>query len=489
LLLIKPGFYPERIIELAKKFGDCVNFYEYHFATPNVFVCDPLDTAFILGKGQQYFGKRVNIKQGLRWLLGESMLVADGTQWKHRREALNPAFHFATVSKMQSTMIHRVHLLITKLDAHIISQQQQQTPIDLSIEFQNLAQDVLGLVGFNFDFNCQLDTSLRYRKSLQCLAVEARARFFRLSPTFLWNYIPSIKQQYADSQKSKALLVNVIQDIIKQRVENQTKSNKQQQQQQQHDLLQFMLDSTTMNHNQIVDEMILFLFAGTDTTSSLLTSCIYFLMHNESAAAKLYCELDTTTTTTTTIAGTAASVLTELPYMTAFIKETLRLRPPAPIVTREPLERVTLPSGLRVHPGVSLTISPLLQHRSELLWGEDVLEFKPERWINTPEEEEEGEKENEKEKEKEKEKKEKKKIPNAGIYKTPLTTAYIPFVSGKRNCIGQNVARLETSIVLSMLLKRYRFQLPENANIITHTAGTLVYTNGLPVYVTFSNNK
>ena len=40
-----------------------------------------------------------------------------------------------------------------------------------------------------------------------------------------------------------------------------------------------------------------------------------------------------------------------------------------------------------------------------------------------------------------------------------LTKMFIPFTSGKRNCIGQNLAMLELKLVLANILRSFEFEL------------------------------
>jgi cytochrome P450 len=61
-----------------------------------------------------------------------------------------------------------------------------------------------------------------------------------------------------------------------------------------------------------------------------------------------------------------------------------------------------------------------LMHRRKDLWGEDVLEFKPERWEQ--------------------------RIP---------AWQYLPFLGGPRICLGQQFALIEASYLLVRLLREY----------------------------------
>ena len=40
-----------------------------------------------------------------------------------------------------------------------------------------------------------------------------------------------------------------------------------------------------------------------------------------------------------------------------------------------------------------------------------------------------------------------------------LKELYFPFALGKRNCVGQNLAALETKLVLASVLRSFRFEL------------------------------
>jgi cytochrome P450 len=78
------------------------------------------------------------------------------------------------------------------------------------------------------------------------------------------------------------------------------------------------------------------------------------------------------------------SILTsKLPYTTAFIKETLRLHPPAATVRAVPWEATSLSLNLPSHPisiaGLQIYPSPHLIQHNPNVWGPDALLFKPDR--------------------------------------------------------------------------------------------------------------
>lgn len=107
------------------------------------------------------------------------------------------------------------------------------------------------------------------------------------------------------------------------------------------------------------------------------------------------------------------------------LNEVLRLYPSAPMTARAPTKTVDL-GEMRVPVGVDLLLLIGLLHNDPKLWGEDVNEFKPERFCE-------------------------------GVSRPP--SSYIPFSSGPRVCIGQNFAMIEAKIALSMILQRFVFEL------------------------------
>ena len=73
-----------------------------------------------------------------------------------------------------------------------------------------------------------------------------------------------------------------------------------------------------------------------------------------------------------------------------------------------------------------------------------------------------------------------------GLYPTETATdfAYIPFGGGIRKCVGDQFAVMESTVVLSMLLQRFSFQLacaPEAVGMVT---GATIHTKGgLPMRI------
>ena len=118
---------------------------------------------------------------------------------------------------------------------------------------------------------------------------------------------------------------------------------------------------------------------GTDTTHTLLTWTISLILKYPLVLEKVKAELDTHIGKEKSISECDIS---NLIYLQAIVKETLRLYPPGPLsAPREFTENCTL-SGYNVKKGTRLIANLWNIHTDSSVW-EDPLEFRPERFLTT----------------------------------------------------------------------------------------------------------
>lgn len=165
--------------------------------------------------------------------------------------------------------------------------------------------------------------------------------------------------------------------------------------------------------------------AGSDTTSCMLQSIFYHFLRNPKALEKARAELATIRNDDRVM---PFSELRELPYLQACIKEALRMFTPIPM----PLPRLAPKEGIeiggRLFPeGITLSGSPWALHHSRALWGDDVEEFKPERWL--------------------------------GADAANLDRFFMPFGAGFMSCPGQHLARIEALKITATIIRDYDLEL------------------------------
>jgi cytochrome P450 len=128
-----------------------------------------------------------------------------------------------------------------------------------------------------------------------------------------------------------------------------------------------------------------FIFAGHDTTANTMSWLVFEVCQRPDVQRKLHEEAEVFFASTTgSGGGIAMADLHRLPYMSRCLAETLRLWPVVPNGTFRQLQHddtVVGPEGrdVVVKKGTFVQIPNWMRHRSPELWGEDVLEFDPDR--------------------------------------------------------------------------------------------------------------
>lgn len=180
-----------------------------------------------------------------------------------------------------------------------------------------------------------------------------------------------------------------------------------------------------------INHIKLFMFAGHDTTASTISYSLYELSKNPGALSKALEEFDTVFGSDTTQTGAAIKedpyLINRLPYITAIIKETLRLWAPASTLRRGGPEYFLQHDG-KQYPTDGCVVWPVISalQRDPDLWAQAET-FLPERWLVVDE--------------------------NDPLY--PPKGAWRPFELGPRNCIGQDLALIESRIILALILRQF----------------------------------
>ena len=128
------------------------------------------------------------------------------------------------------------------------------------------------------------------------------------------------------------------------------------------------------------------------------------------------------------------------------VDESMRLYPPAWLTERKALADDEI-SGYRIPAGTTLAISPYVTHRHPKL-RKDPSAFDPERF-------------------------------NPQHAEERPRYAYFPFGGGPRQCIGKNLALLETHLVLAMIVQHCRFYLAPGWDVKTEPELSLRLKGGL----------
>lgn len=243
-------------------------------------------------------------------------------------------------------------------------------------------------------------------------------------PPRLWNVF--MRKQLAQIRADAKFVRDTCIDVIRKRRENETHhvAGKK-------DILDMMLedkDSKTgkkMTEEMIVDNVLTFLFAGQDSTAAAMASTLCYLNANPRCKEKLVKEIDS-------VVGQGElewDHLSELHYLDWCIKEAMRLVPPAGAVARMPVgNSQLLLNKWRVPEKTMVMVGIMALHYDKKIWGEDVAEFRPERWENGP----------------------------------PHKYAFLPFASGPRACTGREFTIVEQKITFVKFFQSFDYRRPAN---------------------------
>nr|XP_043636636.1 cytochrome P450 Tp4149-like [Erigeron canadensis] len=176
-----------------------------------------------------------------------------------------------------------------------------------------------------------------------------------------------------------------------------------------------------------IKALILDMFAGgTDTTSTTVEMAISELVRHPLIMKKLQQEV------TEVAKGRSMIIdvdLEKMPYLTAVVKETLRLHPPAPLLTPRMSTQDVKLLGYDIPEGTQVLVNAWAIGRDPALW-EDPNEFRPERFLN-----------------------------NLIRYKGQQFN-WLPFGAGRRECPGIQFGVVVTELVLANIISRFDLALP-----------------------------
>jgi len=343
--------------------------------------------------------------------LGKGMLFINGENWLKQRRLVQPAFHREKIQGLYHTIVKAIddYLAVlptgASIDVYPLLYQLAFNVIIKSLFDINLSAPTMQLLSSNFS-------------EIQGFVVKDVNQPFRRP------FYPITGAERKALRKS-AEIKNIFRSIIKERKEGHTSHN---------DLLDMLLQSTYedtglhMDEEQVIDELLVLMFAGHETTANALSWLLYLLANNPVELEKL----------TKLVQQTDVYDSPRNEYINAVINEGMRLYPPAWIADRVALNDDSF--GVYKYPKGTIIISFFYgTHRDAASWP-DADGFNPNRFLD-----ENG---------------------RAKKYKN-----YFPFGAGPRMCIGNNFAMAEMAFFLHSFLNKFTIkptsQIPKMKPLLT----------------------
>jgi len=378
---------------------------------------------------QDKYIKLPSILHILRPLMNNGVLLSEGSIWKKHRKLTSSAFNFEYLQEVIPRIVEIAEEMLGKLkgDTH------------LSVNFMNKVQAITGEVVARLFFGEKfIDRKFKgivvanylARLMSRCMVEQSSFLSFIFSSRIVFlRLIPRHKELLDDIRDFRRFIL----DIIEKRFEDISKDGKDQV-----SLIDLFYKQRTQNPQEalsveeIADEFITFFVAGMDTTGHLITMMSYFYLKNPECQEKLLKEVDQAFEDPKKV---TLEVLNKMDYMSAMIKESLRMVTPTPTLFMRKAIRDHKLGDLCVKSGTVVNVGIIANNFDPDL-HEDPDLFKPERWID------EG------------------SMTRKSISEFPY--AFIPFSAGGRNCLGQYLAVNEAKVIFGLFLKKFSYQMAWN---------------------------
>ncbi|RZC87208.1 hypothetical protein C5167_042139 [Papaver somniferum] len=144
-----------------------------------------------------------------------------------------------------------------------------------------------------------------------------------------------------------------------------------------------------------------------------------------------------------------------LVYLHAALCESLRLYPPVPINSKTVLNEVVLPDGSLIKPGTQVLIPFYSVGQMPWIWGEDCLEFNPERWIDG----------------------------DGKLTRNGNAAKFFTFNIGPRTCLGKDMSFTQLKAIAAAVLLNFHVEVLEGQDVRPKPAITLHMDKELKVKI------
>ena len=407
-----------------REFGDIAQFPVPR--PPSYLVNSPDGVRHVLVDNARGYGKSTIQYRALSLVTGEGLLTSDTDTWRMQRRALQPAFHHSALQDIGSHVAAATAQVKRQWSAL-----ERGAVVDVDAFMMGAALEIVAASLMGTDLTGR--SSEIADATLEALdVVVARARVPITPP----DWLPTPANRVL--KRSVARLDEAVSEMMSARRDEPGD-----------DLLGLLLsvrddNGRPLSAAQIRDQLVTFIVAGHETVASALGWVWGLLAEHPQIAHRVATEADS-------VAGDRPITFDDysrLPFTKAVVEETLRLYPPAWLITRQALVADVI-DGVTVPQGALVIMSPWLLHRHPDLWTHPD-SFDPDRFMG--------------------------EIPRF---------AHIPFGAGPRLCIGRDFSYVEAVMIVAELARSFSMSFPAGESL---PAGEPLVTirphGGMPLLLT-----
>ncbi|PSN54065.1 Cytochrome P450 4C1 [Blattella germanica] len=404
-------------------------------------------------ESSEYIDKGFVYKFLHRWL-GTGLLTSTGQKWHTHRKMITPTFHFKILDHFIEVFSEKSEILINKLQKEVGNK-----GFDVYPYITKCALDIICETAMGTPIYAQDDRGAEYVNAVYDMSEITVKRMFRpwLHPEFTFklskmgrrtdqclkilhgftNKVIAERKALLQSEGGKSPSTSTDEDSFLGKKKRKAFLDL---------LLEVDLGGVKLTDEELREE-------GHDTTSAGMCWALFLLGLHPEIQEKAYEEQENI------FQGSDRSAtmkdLNEMKYLERVIKETLRIYPSVPTISRKLNTDVKI-GEYDIPSGTTVTMHIYNVHRNPTQFP-DPEKFNPDNFL-----------------------------PENVAKRHPY--AYIPFSAGPRNCIGQKFAILEEKTVLSYILRYYKIKsLDKRDNI--NLMGELILRPEKGINVTLTSRK
>ncbi|KAF1752920.1 hypothetical protein GCK72_019475 [Caenorhabditis remanei] len=417
-----PGY--EAFERWTKQFGDVYTFWIGNKPYIMINTFDKIKETFVRD-ADTYVNKNIPLSSVLFRGGEHGVIDSNGATWRdHRRFAISNLRDFGLGKNlMQEKILIEVQEIFKRFDA------SEGPEVEIPPAFDNAVANVINQILFGYRFiGAKQDEFLELKRILL-----TPTRLFGNLIIFLAMNVSLIEKILPDSVYKKPFIDfrETTFEFFNKQIENHEREvDFDDLDSENSDYVEAYLkeqrkrelqgDTETFSDVQLVNMCIDLWFAGLGTTTNTTTWAISFLLHNLKVQEKIHEELDR-------VIGSDRLISTadknDLPYMNAFINESQRCTNLVPLNTQHATTRDTVINGYKIPKGTGVVAQISTVMNDEKTFP-DHKTFNPDRFIDE----------------------------NGKLKKID---ELIPFSTGKRQCLGEGLARMELFLFIANFFNRY----------------------------------
>ncbi|KAH6682809.1 putative cytochrome 4F8 [Halenospora varia] len=390
-------------------------------------------------KNPYNYPKPVRAKLWMVRILGEGVLLAEGSEHVHQRKALAPGFSIGSIRALTPVFWQKA-LLLSKLWREEMLESRVRTKCFEALEWLNRTTlDIIGQAGFGTDINSLENPETPIREAYRLVfAFDLGSRVLHGLQAFIpsTKYIPA--KMNRDMEAARSIILEKATAIITEK-EGQAAAHTKHK-----DIIALISKDNLkmkeageegLSFETMRDQVMTFLGAGHDTTATGIAWTLHLLSKYPEIQSRLRDEIKANMPflfdpkTRYDPAELAKADADLLPYLDNVCRESLRYIPPIPMTVRQSVADDML-GQYKVPSGTVIYVLANAINRLPMYWGPTADEFDPDRWDKLPE--------------------------------TYTTNAFMTFLQGPRGCVGRKFAETEMKIILCSLLSAFTFARDES---------------------------